>query len=414
MQDCEYEPLAYTVEAALAAVLSNIKPISETETVKIEAAQYRVLAEDLTAQTDLPPFTNAAMDGYAVQWSRCDFSQPFEVIGSAFAGRPYQADAVGDNQCIRITTGAVLPKHCDTVIMQEHCLLSDSGLVTIQTAPQVGQHVRAQGEDIAQGSHILSAGKRLTAADMAFIYACGHAEVRVYRQVNLAFFTTGDELQTVGQPLQPGQIYDSNRLALLGLLQQAHCQVTQCGIVEDNAESISATLTKSMQTADCILTTGGVSVGAVDHVKAIIQQLGKINFWRIAMKPGRPLTFGQLGNSAFFGLPGNPISVMATFYLFVMPALRKLSGETQYAPQRLTAMTDVKLYKKVGRSDYQRGYFYNDPDDQTILRVSTTGKQQSHILSGMTEANCFIELARDAADLPAGSTVTILPFSGFM
>lgn len=413
MKDCEYEPQALTVEQALEAVLSSIKPIQATQSISIEAALNRVLAEDLTSQIDLPPFTNAAMDGFAVNFSQCDISKDIEIIGSSLAGHPYAGNAVSHNQCIRITTGAVLPSHCDTVIMQEHCEQITETDIKIHKAPTQGQHVRRQGEDIRKQDKILSRGKRLTPADMGLAYACGIANVNVYRQPKVAFFTTGDELRSIGTELSLGQIYDSNRLSLLGLLQQSNCQIEAHAIVSDNPKEIKATFEHSMQQVDCLITTGGVSVGAVDHVKNILNELGQLNFWRIAMKPGRPLTFGQLAKSAFFGLPGNPISVMATFYLFVLPALRKLSGESQFTPQRLTAICDDEISKKSGRTDFQRGYYYNDSHNKEILRVKTAGKQQSHILSGMSQANCFIELARDSENLSAGSEVTILPFSGF-
>ena len=412
--DNEYESQALTVEAALAEILAQTVPISTTETISLTDSLNRVIAEDCLSAINVPPHRNSAMDGYAL--SAQSLIQPgtsFNIIGDSLAGHPYQGRQLAANECIRIMTGAVLPEDTNSVVMLENVEEQD-GIAQVTSASKSEQHIRQVGEDIGQGQLVIKRGKRITPADMGLLHACGLREITVYRIPKVTFFTTGDELKQPGEQLTPGDIYDSNRLSLTGLLQQTYCQINDIGIVRDRHEALEDAFSKAQDDSDCVISTGGVSVGAADHIKQLLKQHGNTAFWRIAMKPGRPLTFGHLHNQAlFFGLPGNPVSVMATFYLFVVPALRKLSGESEVHPLRLTATCQQAIRKNPGRTDYQRGILHFDHTTQDLV-VELAGRQQSHILSGMSQANCFIELPRESGDLPANSSLTVIPFAGFI
>lgn len=411
--DNEYETQAITVEAALDDILDNTKPIKSTDTISVENALDRVLAKDYQSITDVPPHRNSAMDGYAFKHhSALRTGSKLRIIGDSLAGQPYTGSTLSENECIRIMTGAVMPEIADSVVMIEHIEECD-GEAVFQQSPQAHQHIRKAGEDVQKHAMVLPAGKRLTPADMSLLYACGIQYIEVFSRPKVTFFTTGDELKQPGQTLQHGDIYDSNRLSLTGMLQKAGCELNSLGVIPDDKAKLSQAFEKAQSQSDCVISTGGVSVGAADHIKSILNQHGQTTFWRIAMKPGRPLTFGRLNKAMFFGLPGNPVSVMATFYLFVLPALRKLAGETDYLPMRLLALCKDPIRKRPGRTDFQRGLMQYEPNNNTMT-VSLVGKQQSHLLSGMSQANCFIELPRDASDLSANSMVTVIPFSGLI
>ncbi len=406
----EHDPALLTVQQAQAHILDSIIPVTEHDTLPIREALQRILAETIYSPINVPPYDNSAMDGYAVRSTDLPASgmTSLNLIGTSWAGRPYNG-SVGAQECVRIMTGAKIPKGADTIIMQEHVQLTNDSIV-ISAGHQCGQHVRHAGDDIQQGSNVLAVGKKIGAAEVGLLASLGISHIKVARRVRVAFFSTGDELRSVGEPLADGQIYDSNRYTLFGMLQQAGVDFTDMGVVRDQPEAIEQALITAAKHAEVILTSGGVSVGDADFVKDALDKLGKVNFWRIAMKPGKPLAVGKIGNAAFFGLPGNPVSVMSTFYQFVLPALRKMSGQANHTPLVVRAISKSRIKKSPGRTDFQRGILFSE---NGTLHVDATGMQASHILSGMSRANCFIILAQHAGDVEAGSEVEVQPFADF-
>jgi len=295
--------------------------------------------------------------------------------------------------------------------MQEQVMVTDN-IITIHGKHPKGNHVRYIGEDLKTGDIVLSAGRRIIPADLGLIASLGVAEINVSRKLRVAFFSTGDELKSIGESLATGQIYDSNRYTLYGMLKRLDVEIMDMGVVPDQKASLRQTLLQAAQQADVIITSGGVSVGDADYVKEILAELGQVNFWKIAMRPGRPLAFGQIDNALFFGLPGNPVSVMVTFYQFVAPALRKLMGEAE--PDVITfqvTCTDA-IRKRPGRFEYQRAILFKDDDG--ITKVKTTGGQGSGILRSMSTANCFILLDEKCDGTAANSLVTVQPFLGLI
>jgi molybdopterin molybdotransferase len=352
------------------------------------------------------------MDGFAIKGSQIpvEANRELRIIDTAWAGRPYRGE-VGENECVRIMTGAVMPKGTDTVIMLEQAN-AEAGYIRIESNHQVGQNVRQAGEDIAQGGLALKAGKRLTPADLGVLAALGIGEVAVCRRPRVAFFSTGDELRSLGDPLEEGAIYDSNRYTIYGMLSRLGAEILDMGVIRDVREDTVDAFTQAANCADVILTSGGVSVGEADYVKQALDRIGEIKFWKVAIKPGRPLAFGRIGNAYFFGLPGNPVSVMVTFYLFVQPALRKMMGEATVEDLRLKLPCRSQLRKKPGRMEFQRGILQRDEQGQ--LGVHKTGPQGSGILHSMSEANCLILLPIESAGVEPGNEVEVLPLQGLI
>ena len=406
----EQGPALLTVQQARTQIIDAINPLATQDRVAIRDALQRILAETIHSPINVPPYTNSAMDGYALRSSDLPTmgTTQLKLIGTSWAGRPFSG-TVGTQECVRIMTGAKMPAAADTVVMQEQVQTSNDGIV-IGSGHQCGQHVRHAGEDIPQGSCVLNAGKKIGPAELGLLASLGISHVKVTRRVRVAFFSTGDELRSVGEPLAEGQIYDSNRYTLFGMLQQAGVEFIDMGVVRDQPEAIEQALLEAAKNAEVILTTGGVSVGDADFVKDALDKLGKINFWRIAMKPGKPLAVGKINNAYFFGLPGNPVSVMSTFYQFVLPALRKMAGQSNISPLLVRAMSKSNIKKSPGRTDFQRGILSYQ---NGTLQVDATGMQASHILSGMSRANCFIVLEQNAGDIEAGSEVEVQPFVDF-
>ena len=405
----EHDPSLLRVEQVHAKLAALVTPITGTERVAIRAALGRVLAAPVISTLNVPPYANSAMDGYALR--SADLPQQAEktlrVIGSSFAGEPFTGE-VKQGECVRIMTGAQMPDGADTVIMQEHAQRQDDQ-VTIGSGHSAGQNVRHPGEDMAIGRAVLNAGQKIGAAEIGLMASLGIAEVNVKRKLRVAFFSTGDELRGVGETLAAGQIYDSNRYTLYGMLSAQQVELIDMGVIRDDLAAIEQAFQDAAHIADVVITSGGVSVGEADFVKITLDKLGKVDFWRIAMKPGKPLAFGHIGQALFFGLPGNPVSVMATFYLFVLPTLRHLQGQPYQQPIVYRAITQGKLKKTPGRADYQRGVLKNENGK---LLVDGTGMQASHILSGMSRANCFIVLPQEAGAVEAGSEVDVIPFTG--
>jgi molybdopterin molybdotransferase len=405
----EPDPSLLSVEQALARCLALVAPVTESETLGIRAALGRVLAEHITSPINVPPYANSAMDGYAVRAADlpADGNRQLRVIGTSWAGTPF-GETVATGQCVRIMTGAQMPQAADTVIMQEQ-VQREADDITIRAGHTAGENVRHPGDDIAQGHTVLEQGQLLSASELGLLASLGIAEVKITRRLRVAFFSTGDELRPVGEKLQEGQIYDSNRYTLHGMLTQAAIEIIDMGVIRDDPAAIENAFVRASQQADAIITSGGVSVGEADFVKATLDKLGQVDFWRIAMKPGKPLAIGKVNNALFFGLPGNPVSVMATFHLFAMPALRKLMGQTVQPPLHFTARTKSKLKKTPGRMDFQRGLLREENGE---LVVDAAGMQASHILSGMSRANCFIVLPLESGDIASGSQVQVIPFRG--
>ena len=404
-----HEPSSLSLVEAQARIMAAITPIKTVIKQSLRLALGQVLAENISSPIHVPAHTNSAMDGYALAGTALpiDAIKSLPIVGTAFAGHPFEAECpIGS--CIRIMTGAPLPLGTDTVVMQEHTELVDESTIRIGTGHQFGQNVRYQGEDIAQGQTILTAGRRLSPADLGLLASLGLAEVKVYRAPQVAFFSTGDELRSIAEPLDKGCVYDSNRYTLFGMLKNLGLEIVDLGVVADQPEALQAAFKMAAESADVVITSGGVSVGEADYTKNILDQLGEISFWKIAIKPGRPLAFGRLGSTLFFGLPGNPVAVMVTFQQIVQPALLQLAGETTYQPLVIAARTTQQLKKKPGRTEFLRAIYEPAPDGGLIVR--TTGAQGSGILMSMSRANCYIILDEDNAGVEVGAWVKVQPF----
>lgn len=402
------EPSSLSLTEAQARIMAAITPIKTIIKQSLRLALGQVLAESIISPLNVPAHTNSAMDGYALAAAELpmDAIKNFVVVGTAFAGHPFE-NVCPAGACIRIMTGAPMPTGTDSVVMQEHTQTINEGLIRIGTGHQLGQNVRYQGEDITQGQTILEAGRRLSPADLGLLASLGIAEVKVYRTPRVAFFSTGDELRSIGEPLDKGCVYDSNRYTLFGLLKNLSLDVVDLGVVKDQPEALQAAFKMAAESADVVITSGGVSVGEADYTKSILDQLGEISFWKIAIKPGRPLAFGKLGTTLFFGLPGNPVAVMVTFQQIVQPALLYLAGETPYQALVVQAQSSQKLKKKPGRTEFLRAIY-----EQTAtgsLTVRTTGAQGSGILMSMSRANCYIILDEENAGVEAGDWVKVQP-----
>lgn len=408
----DFDPDSLSIEAAQQRIHAAITPIADREEIPIQQALNRVLAEPVYSSIDVPPYTNSAMDGYALRGADIPASgeKQLKIAGSVLAGKPI-VHAISPGECARIMTGAKMPDGTDTVIMQEHVSVHGDDIV-ISSKHRPGQNVRHAGEDIAQGQRVLDQGRRLTPADLGLLASLGIATVNVLRKVRVAFFSTGDELTPVGSLLKDGQIYDSNRYTLTAMLQRFGADIIDLGVVRDDRHSVEDAFTAASQRADIVITTGGVSVGDADYVKEMLEKLGKVNFWKIAMKPGRPLTFGTISNCFVFGLPGNPVSTMVTFYEFVLPALHKLQGEKNNETILLKLPCITPLRKIAGRVEYQRGIMEKNTLGELV--VKSVGGQGSHLLSSMSKANCFIVLPLECENVEAGDIVTVQPFCGLM
>jgi molybdopterin molybdotransferase len=411
LPNCDNASNLLSVEQALSSIISTITPLTLTERVSLHASLGRILADPIVSTLEIPAFRNSAMDGYAAKFSDLSLEEPqsLKLVGKSFAGHPFTG-TLNVGECIRIMTGAVVPNGADTVIMQEQTS-ADGDIITFPTVKEAGQNIRMPGEDVKLGESLLESGTQINAANLGLLASLGLSEIDVIRKPRVAIFSTGDELKGVGTPLKQGEIYDSNRYTLFGMLKKLDVDILDMGVIPDNEEAVEKAFLKASQISDVLITSGGVSVGDADFISSTLKKLGKVNFWKIAMKPGKPLAFGQLGNCQFFGLPGNPVSVMATFMLFVRPAILKMKGQPEdaYKTRTLEAICDVDLKKAPGRKDHQRGIYYTD--DNNLLHVTTVGLQSSHVLSAMSKANCFIALERESGDIAAKTKVQIIPFS---
>ncbi|WP_444908473.1 molybdopterin molybdotransferase MoeA [Microbulbifer sp. TRSA005] len=403
--DCCSQPGLMPIESAREKLLEALSPISGTETLPLAQAAGRVLAEDVISTVNLPPCDNSAMDGYALRFEDLASGLPLELIGKSFAGAPFDG-VVNPGTCVRIMTGAAVPAGADTVVMQENVDAQEES-IRINGEVRPGDHIRRCGEDVAEGASLLKAGERISVPHIALLAAAGVGTVAVVRKPVIALFSTGDELRQPGEALGKGDIYDSNRIALLAALDQLDLEILDLGILPDNKQAITNALQRASQEADAIITSGGVSVGEADYTREVLEELGEIGFWKVAMKPGKPFAFGFLQGTPFFGLPGNPVSALVTFYQLAVPALSVMKGDLWTGPQTLQAKLLKPLKKKPGRTDFQRGVY--GTDENGVLVVEPVGTQGSHILSGLAVANCFIVLARDSGSVEAGEQVVIEP-----
>jgi molybdopterin molybdotransferase len=394
-----------SIDEALARIKTAIQPITGSETVTLKNALGRVLAEQIYSSVNSPFERNAAMDGYAFSSANINKDQPFtlNLIGTSWAGKPFKGTLLA-GQCIRIFTGAVLPSEADSVIMQEQ-VAAKGQTIHFSAHTALGKHIREVGEDIKQGSLVYASPKRLNAIDLGLLASLGIYEVTVKRLVRIAFFSTGDELTELGKPLASGQIYDSNRYTLNGLLNDPNYCITDMGVIADNKQLLEASFIEASTKHDVIISTGGASVGEADFVKEVLSRCGEVDFWKIAIKPGKPLAFGKIGECCFFGLPGNPVAVVVTFKYIVATALKQLSGAPELKPLQLTAICKSVLKKSPGRQEYQRGILTQDINGKYF--VESSGKQDSNILSSISQANCFIVLPIECNGVQIGNEVRV-------
>ncbi|PWF45487.1 molybdopterin molybdotransferase MoeA [Massilia glaciei] len=414
-----YDPEALPVRHAQRIIGEYVTPVGAVERVALRAALGRVLADDIVSPISVPAHDNSAMDGYALRDADLAGGDAvtLAVAGTVFAGRP-SGVAVGPGQCARIMTGAVMPPGCDSVIAQEHVAHATEHAITIAPgALRPGDNRRLAGEDLMAGAAALARGRILRPADLGLLASLGIAEVPVRRRLRVAFFSTGDELRSIGEPLDAGCVYDSNRYTLYGMLERLGCDLIDMGIVKDDPAALEAALRSACENADAVVTSGGVSVGAADYTRQIMAKLGEVTFWKIGMRPGRPLAFGRIasgGRSAFlFGLPGNPVAVMVSFYFFARAALLRMMGaEAAPPPPLLKVRAQAPIRKRPGRTEYQRGIV--TLGDDGVQQVRTTGAQGSGILRSMTEANCMVVLHDEQGDVAAGELVDVMLFEGLV
>jgi len=411
----DYDPDALPVARANEIIRSFVKPASGVEKLSVRAALGRVLAKDVVSPINVPAHDNSAMDGYAVRNDDLGAGEPVTLteIGTAYAGREFTGE-VGGGECVRVMTGAVMPKNTDTIVIQE-AVNVDGKHVTIPPGQERGQNCRLAGEDLQKGKPALRAGRMLRPADIGLIASLGIGEVSVRRKLRVAFFSTGDELVSVGKNLKAGEVYDSNRYTLWGMLTRLGCEVIDLGVVRDDPEKLEAAFRKAAASADAVVTSGGVSVGEADFTRQMMAKLGEVVFWKIAMRPGRPMAFGRIrsrGKSAYlFGLPGNPVAVMVTFYHFVRGALLTMMGRSDTDLPLLRVKAETAMRKKPGRTEYQRGILEWKSDEWS---VRLTGAQGSGILRSMSEANCFVVLGHEQGAVKAGDYVDVMVMDGLV
>ncbi|MFK5914521.1 MAG: molybdopterin molybdotransferase MoeA [Woeseiaceae bacterium] len=401
-----------TVDEACLFIETLVTPTTCINKVDIRSALGRYLAKDIYSNINVPSHTNSAMDGYAINGDDipAQAEAQFDISCTVFAGQPFSG-TVGKGQCARIMTGGMIPTGTDTVIMQEEVENKDDKIV-IQSCHRKGQNVRQAGEDLAIGQIALHKGQKIMPSELGILASLGLSEVKVLRRLRVAFFSTGDELRSIGEPLGEGDVYDSNRYSLYGMLTRLDVDIIDMGVIADSLDDVEAAFTAAAENADVVITSGGVSVGDADYVKEALTRLGEVKFWKIAMKPGRPLAFGKIKDAIFFGLPGNPVAVMVTFYQFVQNALLTIAGAEIKPRLQMRIPTTTAFKKAPGRTTFIRGVISNDKNGK--MSVCSTGQQGSGILHSMSQANCFIILTHDQGMVAEGDIVTVEPFAGFI
>lgn len=401
-----------TVDEARSLIESQATPVSCLNKVEIRSSLGRFLAEDIHSKINVPSHTNSAMDGYAINGDDipAQANAKLSIVCTVLAGQPFNGK-IEPGQCARIMTGGMMPEGTDTVIMQEDVKRTDD-IITIQSCHRKGQNVRQAGEDLAIGQVALHKGHKIMPAELGVLASLGLSEIKVHRRLRVAFFSTGDELRSIGETLGNGEIYDSNRYSLYGMLFRLGVDILDMGVIADRREDIESAFQTAAANADVVITSGGVSVGEADFVKETLDNMGEVKFWKIAMKPGRPLAFGKINNAFFFGLPGNPVAVMVTFYQFVQNALLIMAGAKVKPRLQLQLASRTAFKKAPGRTTFIRGIISNEKDG--TITVRSTGQQGSGILNSMSQANCFIVLAHDDGPVNEGDIVTVEPFEGFI
>jgi len=393
---------------AIEKMLSNVVEIKKTQSLALEHTVGFVLAENIHSPINVPPFNNSAMDGYAIVRSDLHETNILPMAGKSFAGKPFEGEWP-NGTCIRIMTGAKIPQGCDAIVMQENTMVTENGIQFNDINIKKDNNIRPKGNDISTGDVVLYKGDRITPRDIPMIASLGISHLTVFHKPKVAFFSTGDELRLLGDALEEGQIYDSNRYGLKILLEKFGCDGIDLGIVPDIPQQLRDTFNQAQELADVVITSGGVSVGEADYTKDILDELGSVRFWKIAIKPGKPFAFGELEKAWFCGLPGNPVSATITTYVLVQPFLAKLSGESNWQPpQSIPATTHSDFKKRPGRTDYQRGvYTVNNGK----FEVRSAGNQSSGAFTSMSVANCFVILEHDRGHVAAGERVQIQPFN---
>ena len=407
----DYDPNALHVDKAREVIRSFLVPIREAERLPVRLALGRILAEDIVSTMNVPAHDNSAMDGYALRHADLAGHGPttLKVIGTAFAGKAF-GGAPAKGECVRVMTGAVMPAGCDTVVIQE-VVKAEGDIALIPPGQRQGQNRRFAGEDLTLGNVVLKSGQAIRPAELGLIASLGIGEVTVRRRLRVAFFSTGDELVSVGTPLKEGQVYDSNRYTLWGMLARLDVEIIDLGVVPDDPHSLEYAFNNAAAKADVVITSGGVSVGEADFTRKLLGERGEVLFWKIAMKPGRPMAFGKIGKAHFFGLPGNPVAVMVTFHQFVRDALLRIAGRTDDTTLPLLKMSCTSAIKKSpGRTEYVRGRMTQSTSGD--WQVAITGSQGSGVLRSMSEANCFIVLGHEQSGIKPGDLVSVQVFDG--
>ena len=413
-----YDPQALRADMVQQFLQSLVKPVQQHQTLPLKEALGRVLAHDVLCPIDVPAHDNSAMDGYAFDGAALEAasgsgSLALTVVGTALAGAVWTGSVLA-GQCVRIMTGAVMPAGLDTVVPQELVTVNGQTITLTTSAIAPGDNRRFKGEDLRKGKPALRAGDRITPAALGLLASLGIAHADVYRQLRVAYFSTGDEILSLGEAPREGAVYDSNRYTLFGLLTRMGVEVIDMGIVKDDPALLQTAFQSACEQADAIITSGGVSVGEADHTKAVMRTMAGgpsgVAFWRIAMRPGRPMAVGRIGDAVLFGLPGNPVAVMVTFLAFVRPALLQMMGCKSTHLPLLKAVSNEAIRKKPGRTEYQRGIVMTTP--QGRLQVQTTGQQGSGVLSSMAQANGLIVLHHDQGNVAIGDVVDVMMFDG--
>ncbi|HNZ56356.1 MAG TPA: molybdopterin molybdotransferase MoeA [Methylophilaceae bacterium] len=403
----DYDPNAMSVNHARQFIQQFLSPVSATEILPIRESLGRVLSADIISPNNVPNYNNSAMDGFAFKYS--EGVKIIKIIGTAFAGKPFNGE-IKAGECVKIMTGAILPAGADSVVMQEHVVIKGESITLLRDI-RPSANVRMAGEDLSLGQVVLARGHLMRPADLGLVASLGIGEVSAYKKVKVAFFSTGDELISIGKPLAEGQIYDSNRYTLFGMLSRLKLDIHDLGAIPDDSKRLEATLLEAANEHNVVITSGGVSVGEADHMKALLAQHGQVLFWKINMKPGLPLAYGKIGNAHYFGLPGNPVATMVTFYQFVREAIITLMGATYQPPPLFRVECTEPIKKATGRTEFQRGLLY---DVGGIWKVKPTGAQGSAILSSMSQANCFIVLDESTGNLDAGASVQVQLLDGLV